>query len=93
MGNYVDLKTWKRREHYELFGKYEHPFFGVTVEVDVTRAWNRCRKPGGPPFFLASLFLMLRAANETEAFRLRLRRRGVWLHDRVAVGPTILRAD
>jgi chloramphenicol O-acetyltransferase type A len=36
---------------------------------------------------------MLKAANETETFRLRLRKRGVWLHDRVAVGSTIARDD
>ena len=36
---------------------------------------------------------MLRAANDVEAFRLRLRPRGVWRHDRVAVGPTIKRPD
>lgn len=36
---------------------------------------------------------MLRAVNGVEAFRLRLRARGVWLHDRVAVGTTLLRAD
>ena len=93
MGRLVDVKHWKRKAHYELFRTYAQPFFSVTVEVDVTRVWNRCRKPGGPPFFLASLFLMLKAVNETEAFRLRLRRRGVWLHEAVAVGPTILRAD
>ncbi len=92
-GHLVDLKTWKRRDHYELFRKYKQPFFGVTIDVDVTPVWKRCRKPGGPSFFLTSLFLMLKAVNETKAFRLRLRPRGVWLHDRVAVGPTILRAD
>jgi chloramphenicol O-acetyltransferase type A len=36
---------------------------------------------------------MLKAANDVEAFRLRLRARGVWRHDRVAVGPTIMRTD
>ena len=36
---------------------------------------------------------MLNAANDVEAFRLRLRPRGVWRHDRVAVGPTIMRQD
>ena len=36
---------------------------------------------------------MLNAANDVEAFRLRLRPRGVWRHDRVAVGPTIMRPD
>lgn len=93
MGGFVDLDTWKRRDHYFWFRKYERPFFSVTVDVDVTAAWNRSRRPRTPSFFLSSLFLMLKAANEVEAFKLRLRPRGVWRHDRVAVGPTIMRRD
>ena len=90
---FVDLDSWNRRDHYLWFRSYERPFFSVTVEVDVTAAWNRSRKRGAPSFFLTSLFPMLKAANEIEAFRLRLRPRGVWRHDRIAVGPTILRSN
>jgi chloramphenicol O-acetyltransferase type A len=93
VGGFVDLDGWNRREHYSWFRKYERPFFSVTVEIDATAAWKRSRKRGAPSFFLTSLFPMLRAANDVEAFRLRLRPRGVWRHDRVAVGPTILRVD
>lgn len=93
MGDWVDVRTWKRRVHYRLFRRYDQPFFSVTAEVDVTRPWNRCRRPGAPSFFLTSLFQMLRAVNDIEAFRLRLRARGVWRHDRVGVGPTIRRRD
>src|ERR687891_413922 len=93
MAGFVDLNTWKRRHHYLWFRKYEQPFFSVTVDVDVTAAWNRSRRRGAPSFFLTSLFLMLKAANDVEAFRLRLRPRGVWRHDLVAVGPTIMRPD
>ena len=93
MSGLIDVRSWKRRDHYLLFRKYERPFFSVTVDVDVTAVWNACRAPGSVSFFLTSLFLMLNAANGVEAFRLRLRRRGVWLHDRVGVGPTIMRAD
>jgi chloramphenicol O-acetyltransferase type A len=93
MGGLIDLRTWKRRDHYLWFRNYDQPFFSVTVDVDVTPVWNKCRKPGAPSFFLSSVFPMLKAANEVEAFRLRLRPRGVWRHDRVAVGPTIKRPD
>jgi chloramphenicol O-acetyltransferase type A len=93
MGGLIDLQTWKRRDHYLWFRNYERPFFSVTVDVDVTAVWNRCRKPGAPSFFLSSVFPMLNAANDVEAFRLRLRGRGVWRHDRVAAGPTIMRPD
>jgi chloramphenicol O-acetyltransferase type A len=93
VSGWIDLKTWKRREHYRLFRKYAHPCFSVTVDVDVTRIWRQCRKPGSPSFFLTSVFLMQKAVNDVEAFRLRVRPRGVWRHDRVAVGPTIRRPD
>jgi chloramphenicol O-acetyltransferase type A len=89
----IDLKTWKRRDHYLWFRKYAQPFFSVTVDVDVTPVWNASRKRGAPSFFLSSVFYMLKAANDVEAFRLRLRARGVWRHDHVAVGPTIMRTD
>jgi chloramphenicol O-acetyltransferase type A len=93
VSGWIDLKTWKRRDHYLLFRKYERPYFSVTVDVDVTRIWNQSRKPGSPSFFLTSVFLMLNAVNDVEAFRLRLRPRGIWRHDRIAAGPTILRPD
>ena len=93
MGGPIDVRKWKRRDHYLWFRKYEQPFFSVTVDVDVTAAWNASRRRAAPSFFLTSLFLMLNAANAVEAFRLRLRPRGVWRHDLVAVGPTIMRPD
>jgi chloramphenicol O-acetyltransferase type A len=89
----IEVSRWKRRDHFRLFRTYKQPFFSVCVEVDVTPLWHACRPPRRPSFFLASLYLMLKAANDTEAFRLRLRKRGAWLHDRVAVGPTIARDD
>jgi chloramphenicol O-acetyltransferase type A len=93
MSGPIDLDAWERRDHYLWFRKYDRPFFSVTVDVDVTAAWNKSRKHGTPSFFLSSVFFMLRAANDVEAFRLRLRARGVWRHDHVAVGPTIMRPD
>ena len=93
MSGPIDLDAWKRRDHFRWFSKYDRPFFSVTVDVDVTAAWNTSRKRGAPSFFLSSLFLLLRAANDVEAFRLLLRAGGVWRHDSVAVGPTIMRPD
>ena len=93
VSGFIELRKWKRRDHYLWFRKYAQPFFSVTVEVDVTPIWNASRKRGATSFFLSSVFCMLKAANDVEAFRLRLRARGVWRHDRVAVGPTIMRTD
>jgi chloramphenicol O-acetyltransferase type A len=93
MGRLLDLEQWKRREHYHLFRRMPNPWFSVCMDVDVSRLWEESRGPDGPSFFLGALFLAMRAANETEAFRLRLREEGVWVHDSVDASTTILRPD
>lgn len=92
-GRFIDLETWKRRQHYELFRHAAQPFFSVTVTVDVSGWWRRCQADESLSFSLAAIFAMLRAANGSEPLRLRLRGDRVWLHDRVGTGTTVLRAD
>jgi chloramphenicol O-acetyltransferase type A len=87
------MDAWKRREHFALYRQFANPFFNVCVEVDATQVWQLSQSAGGPSFFLASVFLALRAANRIEAFRTRVRPNGAWIHDRVSITPTVLRAD
>lgn len=91
-GAFIDLATWKRRAHYELYRSLAHPFWGLTADVDVTRLWDACAREGRS-FFLASTHAALRALNATEAFRLRLRPEGVWRHEVIGISPTIMRPD
>ncbi len=93
MGGLVDLSTWKRQQHYELFRNFAQPFFSVTAEVDVSALWERCHGPATPSFFLGSVFCALRAVNSIETFRLRIRGNDVYLHDRVGMTPTVMRED
>jgi chloramphenicol O-acetyltransferase type A len=93
VGSFIDLDRWPRREHFELYRRFGNPFFNICVDVDVTRVWRESQDPGGPSFFLASVFLALRAANEVEAFRTRVRGDRPWVHDRVSITPTVMRPD
>lgn len=93
MGHFVDLSTWKRREHFQLYQGFANPFFSVCADVDVTALIRECRQTGGPSFFLSALFCALRAINANEAMRLRIRGDRVWLHDRVRASATVLRDD
>lgn len=93
MGHTIDIATWKRREHFELFRRAQQPFFSVTVEVDVTELWAYCARSAETSFFLSAIYFVLRAVNATEALRLRLRGNEVWLHDRVGLGTPIMHAD
>ena len=93
MGEFVDLPRWKRREHFELYRATAQPFFSLTVEVDVTGAYDRSRDPAAPPFLVTTLHATMQAARETPAFSLRVRGNGVWAHDTMRLSTTVLRAD
>ena len=93
MSGYIDLDSWKRREHFSIYSRLSNPFWSICVDVDVTGVWLRTREAGSPSFSVAAIYLALAAANETEALRLRIRGDKVWLHDRVAMSTTILRPD
>jgi chloramphenicol O-acetyltransferase type A len=90
---YIDLDTWRRREHFLLFREYDRPHFSITAAVDVSACYAASRGAEGASFTLAMLFAAMRAANTVEAFRLRLREDGVWRHDAVGIGCTVLRPD
>lgn len=92
-GRFVDLDAWKRSEHFELYRHFANPFFNICAELDVTEAWKQSRAANGPSFFLASIFLALRAANEVEALRTRVHGDRAWIHDQVSITPTVMRAD
>ncbi len=89
----LDLASWERHQQYELFRSYDWPWFNVTVDVDVEAVAARCAAPGGPSFFLASLWLSLVAANEVRELRLRLRGDEVVEHRLIHGGSTVLMPD
>ena len=90
MPTYLDLASWPRREQFHFFKSYDQPFFNVCANVDVTKLLGLVRSRAGLPFFLAYHYLALKAANEVEPFRYRLRGDRVLVHDRIDGGTTIL---
>ena len=89
----LDLDTWKRRRHFEFFRDSEDPFFNLCTEVDVTKLVERVSSLAHGSFFLASLWISTRAANDIESFRYRLDGESVLVFDSVDCGSTILRDD
>ena len=88
----IDLATWKRREHFEVFRNFDEPLFGITVKVECSQAYSRAKELGYP-FSLYYLYLSLKAANEIEEFRYRIEGDKVYCYDSVGAGPTIFRED
>jgi len=88
----LNLDTWNRRDHFHFFRQFEEPFFGVTVQMDCTKAYAYAKKHD-ISFFLHYLYQSLRAANQVEPFRYRIVDEGVQIHDQVHASPTINRPD
>lgn len=92
MTQILDLNTWSRKDHFHFFSQFEEPFFGVTINVDVTIAYATA-KAKGISFFLHYLHKSLLAANQIPCFRYRIVEDQVWIYDQVDASSTVDRAD
>lgn len=88
----IDIELWARKDHFQFFDSFEEPFFGVTVEVDCTRAYQTA-KSQGTSFFIYYLFASLQAANQIDAFRYRIENGEVYLYDEIHASATIPRPN
>lgn len=92
MKTLLDLDSWPRKEHFHFFRKFSEPFFGASVKVDCTKAYENA-KAENIPFFIYYLHKTLVAVNEIEPFRYRVDDDQVVLHDRVDASATVAREN
>ena len=92
MKKLIDLDNWNRKEHFLFFSKFDEPFFGVTVKVDCTIAYQK-GKEKGVSFFLYYLYRALKAANEVENFRYRIIENQPYDYATTNASPTINRPN
>lgn len=88
----LNLETWNRKEHFLFFKQMEEPFFGVTITVDCTKAYEKAKELG-VSFFTYYLHKTLVAVNSIEPFRYRIIDNEVYIFDRIDVSSTLLRED
>lgn len=88
----VDTSTWNRKEHFEFFSQMEEPFYGLTVKIDCTKAYEKA-KALEIPFFTYYLHKTLAAVNAIENFRYRIVDKELYVFDRIDVSSTVMRAD
>jgi len=82
MRHEIDLSTWKRREHFEVFKNFDEPLFGITVKVECSAAYKKAKELGYS-FSNYYLYLSLKVANEIEEFRYRIEDDKVYCYDSV----------
>lgn len=92
MKQLITLDNWKRKDHFQFFSKFEEPFFGVTINIDCTLAYQQAKEKGNS-FFLYYLYRALKSANAIENFRYRIIDKEVYLFDQINASATINRPD
>jgi len=85
----IDMQSWSRREHFELFSNFNHPHFNMCANIDLTR-FQPYVKEHGISFTAAIVYVISRAANAIPEFRYRIRGGDVIEHKTVSPSVTIL---
>lgn len=92
MKTLLDLENWNRKEHFAHFKQMEEPFFGATVEIDCTTAYQKA-KSLNVSFFIYYLHKTLVAVNSIENFKYRISGEKIYINDRIDASATIGRED
>ncbi len=82
----IDLKTWPRRKHFEVFNTFDYPQFNLCANLDVTVFFPAVRA-AGLSFTVALVYWVARTANSIPEFRTRIRGEQVVEHE--VVHPSI----
>lgn len=92
MKTLLDLENWNRKEHFLHFSKMEEPFFGATVEIDCTKAYQTAKNLN-TSFFIYYLHKTLVAVNTIENFKYRISDGKIYINDCIDASATIGRED
>ena len=88
----IDLETWPRREHFDVYSQYDHPHFNMCANVDLT-TFLLVLKEQNFSFTIAMVYILTRAANEIPQFRQRIREGHVVEHELIHPSITLLKDD
>lgn len=90
MPHYIDMETWPRRAVFDFYLPFDKPYFNVCLQLDVTKLISELKKREKTSIWLTYHYLALKAANEIEQFRYRLRQGKVLVHDVINGGTTFM---
>jgi chloramphenicol O-acetyltransferase type A len=89
---YLDIENWNRKQHFHHFKNLVDPYFGVTVNVDVTKNLQKSKEQN-QSFFVTYLHACLKALNSIENFKYRIKEDRVAICDIIHASATIARKD
>lgn len=89
MSGFIDMQTWKRKNHYQMFSKMDYSFFNICAPLDISDFYKYI-KQNNEPFFISFLYLVTKAANNIEEFLYRIRTDGIYSLDECHPSYTVM---
>lgn len=77
---YIDIENWKRKEHYQFFGRMDYPQYNICMNLDVTN-FVRFTRQNRLSFYYSMIFASTSVMNQMDEFKYRIRDGKVVLHD------------
>ena len=68
----VDMSTWARKEHFEVFQSFAQCTFNQTVQLDITALLKHIRQVGWK-FYPTIIFLLSKVLNNHTEFRMAMK--------------------
>lgn len=88
----IDIESWSRKELFYFFREFAEPFYGMTVDLDVTKLYRNC-KENNESVFIHSLYTILKAVNNCDPLRLRIVDGELYRFNKINVSPSIGKKD
>jgi chloramphenicol O-acetyltransferase type A len=86
---YIDLQTWPRRKHFEVYNAFDYPHINLCANVEIT-ALHAFVKQRALSLNITLVYLFARVANAIPEFRYRIREGQVVEHEVVHPSSTIM---
>ena len=85
----IDIETWNRKKQFLWFNSFYNPFYCINVKFDCTKVVNICKQIK-KSFFVSFMYLVMKALNNIEEFRLRYIDGKVYLFDTINPAFTVM---
>lgn len=93
MGTYLDVDNWARRDLFKFFRGYKNPYFNICTQLDITSLREFLSHRQKTSVSLTYQYFALRAANEIEPFRYRLKEEKVFVYDVIHGATIVMKPD
>jgi chloramphenicol O-acetyltransferase type A len=88
----IDIATWPRKKHFEVFNSFDYPHFNLCANVDISNLYSLA-KTKSKSLHTTLVYIISRTANDYPEFRWRIRKDKVVEHDIVHPSASIPSAD